>query len=118
MDHTNPRPAAQQRSYVSAMDGFLKRGMTKASALATLLGVGVGGALARFRAPLFPDLLDLSGPEPSEAAFTRAAGLVAAALLVFAAHRLPFAVDDRVRGDDSTENDRTRWKSMEIGRNR
>ncbi|MDG1985022.1 MAG: hypothetical protein P8M11_10670 [Planctomycetota bacterium] len=67
------------------MDGFLKRGMTKASALATLLGVGVGGALARFRAPLFPDLLDLSGPEPSEAAFTRAAGLVAAALLVFAA---------------------------------
>ena len=53
--------------------------------VAGLLGIGLGGFLARARAPLFPDILDLSGPDPVRAAATRGVALAAAALLVLAA---------------------------------
>ena len=53
--------------------------------VAGLLGIGIGGFLARARAPLFPDILDLSGPDPVRAAATRGVALAAAALLVLAA---------------------------------
>lgn len=57
--------------------------------LAGLLGLGLGGFLARARAPLFPDVLDLSGPDPIRAAATRGAALAAGALLLVAAGSLP-----------------------------
>ena len=57
--------------------------------LAGLLGLGLGGFLARARAPLFPDVFDLSGPDPVRAAATRGAALAAGALLLVAAGPLP-----------------------------
>ena len=50
--------------------------------LAVALGLGAGGLLARTRGTLFPDVLDLSGPDPAAAAATRAAALLLAAALV------------------------------------
>ncbi|MEM9379284.1 MAG: hypothetical protein AAGB93_04980 [Planctomycetota bacterium] len=49
---------------------------------ALVLGVGVGGLLARYRATLFPTVLDLAGTAPFDAAKVRAFGLILAALLV------------------------------------
>ncbi len=57
--------------------------------LAALLGLGLGGFLARARAPLFPDVLDLSGPDPVRAAATRGVALAASALLVLLAGSAP-----------------------------
>ncbi|MEM9803580.1 MAG: hypothetical protein AAGA20_24905, partial [Planctomycetota bacterium] len=53
--------------------------------LALLVGVGLGGTLVRCRAPLAPDLADALSVAAGEAAWTRALGLAAAALIVAAA---------------------------------